>query len=168
MPMKKSIFPHAVQPPKLVQPYGPQLGYVAAAICIVFAVIHLFRIDTLLPLVHTLLPGGSAAAATFVIAVVCAEVFAVPFLLRMKLSPLAHISSGFLAIVAPLMWTLFAIWSYGQTASTGQLGQFVHLPSTILLIVLDLLWLALNFFALWTLGYNNLHLQDILGKKSKK
>ena len=98
----------------------------------------------------------------FVILVVLSEVFAIPFLLRVKLSPLAHVVSGFLAVLAPLLWTLLAIWSFGLHDSTGQLGEFVSLPSNLLLICVDMLWLALNFTTLWTLGYNNLKIKNLL------
>ena len=160
----KDIFPKAVKPPKLVKPYGPLLGYAAAAILALFAIIHLFRIDTLVPIIDDVLPGDTGAAATFVVAIVLAEVFALPFLLRMKLSPLAHICSGFLVILAPLMWTLLAMWSYNAGISTGQLGEFVHLPSTWLLVVANFMWLGYNFYTLWTLGYNNLKIAHIFGK----
>lgn len=161
----KDIFPKAVKPPKLVKPYGPTLGYIAASILAIFAIIHLFRIDTLVPIINDALPGGTGAASTFVVVIVLAEVFALPFLLRMKLSPAAHIVSGFLVVLAPLLWTLLAIWSFGGDSSTGQLGEFVHVPATWYVVVLNFIWLGFNFFTLWALGYNNLKVKDVLRKK---
>lgn len=160
----KDIFPKAVKPPKLVKPYAPTLGYIASALLAVMAIIHLFRIDTLVPIIDNAIPGGTGAASTFVVVIVLAEIFALPFLLRMKLSPLAHIVSGFLAVLAPLMWTLLAIWVYDSTVSAGQLGEFIHLPGTWLLIVVNIAWLSYNFYTLWTLGYNNLKIKDVLRK----
>lgn len=160
----KDIFPKAVKPPKLVKPYAPLLGYVAAALLAAFAIVHLFRIDTLVDIVDQLLPGGSTAAGWFVVVVVLAEVFALPFLFRMKLSPAAHIASGFMVILAPLMWTLFSIWSYDSELSIGQLGQFLEVPSAWFVIALNFVWLGFNFYTLWALGYNNLHVKDVLRK----
>jgi len=160
----KDIFPKAVKPPKLVKSYAPVLGYVAASILAVIAIVHLFRIDTLVPIINGVLPGANGAAGTFVVVIVLAEVFALPFLLRIKLSPLAHIVSGFLAVLAPLMWTLLSIWAYGSELSTGQLGEFVQTPSTWLLLVANALWLGFNFYTLWALGYNNLKIKDALRK----
>lgn len=160
----KNIFAKAVAPPKLVKPYGPLLGRVAAGIMVVMAVIHLFRIDTLVSIVNTVLPGGPTAAGAFVVAVILAEVFAIPFLLRMKLSRLAHLASGFAAIFAPLLWSLLSIWAYGIAESTGQLGQFVATPSRELSLALNVIWITLNFVTLWSLGYNNLKLKDVLKK----
>lgn len=157
----KDIFPKAVKPPKLVKPYAPMLGYGAAGILALFAIIHLFRIDTLVPIINDALPGSTNTAGMFVVTVVLAEVFALPFLLRMKLSPLAHILSGFLAILAPLMWTLLAIWSSGSELSIGQLGEFVHVPGVWSVVVLNFIWLGYNFYTLWALGYNNLKVTDI-------
>jgi predicted neutral ceramidase superfamily lipid hydrolase len=160
----KDIFPKAVKPPKLVKSYAPVLGYVAASILAIVAIVHLFRIDTLVPIINDTLPGGARAAGTFVVVIVLAEVFALPFLLRIKLSPLAHIVSGFLAVFAPLLWMLLAIWSYGNDLSVGLFGEFVQTPSTLLLLFASAVWLSFNFYTLWTLGYNNLKVKDVLRK----
>ena len=160
----KNIFPKAIKPPKPVKPYAPVLGYVASGIIVLLALIHLFRIDTLLPIVNKVLLNDSVAAGAFVIVVILAEIFAIPFLMRIKLSPLAHIASGFLAILAPLMWSLLSIWGFGLSYPIGELGQFVALKSTWWLVVLNLIWLSFNFFTLWTLGYNNLKVKDVLRK----
>ena len=160
----KDIFPKAVNPPKIVKSYGPKLGYVAAGLLVVLAIIHLFRIDTFIPIINTIFPGRSSLPGMFVFVVIMAEVFAIPFLLRMKLSPLAHITSGFLAILAPLMWSLLSIWAFGLSYSTGELGEFVALKSTWWLVALNLIWLSFNFFTLWALGYNNLKIKDVLRK----
>lgn len=160
----KDIFPKPVKPPKLVKAYGPTLGYITAGIFIVFALVHMFRIDTLVPTVDDILPGGSKFASLFVIVVIMAEVFALPFLLRIKLSPLAHICSGFLVILAPLLWTLLSIWAFGADTSTGQLGEFIHVSTSWYVIALNFIWLGFSFYTLWTLGYNNIKIKDALKK----
>lgn len=160
----KNIFPTSVKPPKLVKPYGLWLGRAAAAISTLSALVHLIRIDSLIPLVDNILPGEKVLASLAVILIILAEIFAVPFLLRMKLSPLAHLVSGFQAVFAPLMWTLIAIWATGLTFSTGQLGEFINTSSSPLLVTLNIAWLAFAFYALWALGYNRLNLKSILRK----
>lgn len=164
----KAIFPKAVHPPKLVKSYGRVLGYIAAAMFVVMALVHMFRIDTLVPIIDKVMPRGLVTAGTFVVVIVLAEVFAIPFLLRLKLSPLAHLFSGFLTILAPLMWSLLTIWTYGLNLSTGQLGEFVSLPTTWWLITVNLVWLTFNFFVLWALGYNNLKIKDVLKLSTPK
>lgn len=156
--------PHATNPPKLVKPYGAWVGRVAAAILVVMALVHLFRIDTLIPILDGALPGGTGWATFIAVLIVLSEVFAVPFALRMKLSLLAHFKSGMLMVLAPLLWLLIAIWTFGTGASTGLFGEFVNTPSTPALLVLNLGWLSLNYYALWVLGYNNLPLKNLLKK----
>lgn len=158
------ILPKAVNPPKLVKPYGLILGRIAAAILIVMAIVHLFRIDTFLPILDTYLPGGGVAAGFMGLVIILSEVFAIPFALRMKLSPLAHIVSGALLALAPLWWLLIDIWMYGLTDGTGQLGGFVVVPATAGVLLLNLIWVAFNYFTLYTLGYNRLKLVGIINQ----
>lgn len=156
--------PKAINPPKLVKPYGVWFGRAAAAVLVVMALVHLFRIDTLIPILDNVLPGGSGWATFATILIVLSEVFAVPFVLRMKLSLLAHVKSGALVVFAPLWWLLISIWAFGVGVSTGQLGQFVDTPSTVALVTLNVLWLGFNYATLWLLGYNNLSLKGLLKK----
>lgn len=156
--MYKKIIP--TKPPKLQNHYGAIMGMFAAAVSIFFAVIHLFRIDMLVPLVDTYMVGGVIIASLKVVAIVLAEVFAVPFALRMKLSPLAHRVSGALLVFAPLYWTLITIWNYGTDLSTGQFSSFVETPSVWISIVLNLAWLAFTLATLWALGYGTYKLPE--------
>ena len=156
--------PHASNPPKLEKSYGAWLGRAAAAVLVVMALVHLFRIDTLIPLLDEVLPGGAGWATFVALLVVLSEIFAVPFALRMKLSLLAQFISATLIILAPFLWFLIDIWAYGTDASTGMLGQFVKTPSTDVVIALTLVWLGFNYYALWALGYNKLPLKKLLKK----
>lgn len=157
----KNFFPVPIKPPKLVRAYGPSLGYIVAGISALFAVLHLIRIDTLVPLLQEIVPGSAGWASFVVIAVIMAEVFALPFALRMKLSPAAHIVSGFQVILAPLLWLLLTIWAYGTDLSTGQFTSFLHTPSSSWLVLFNLVWLVFGFYTLWTLGYNRLKLPKL-------
>lgn len=143
-------------PPPLRRPYGTWLGYSTATIATIFSILHLFRIDTLIPALNAYLPGSTLTAALCAVIVILCEVFGIPFALRMKLSPLAQFMSGALLVLAPLLWLLATIWAYGAAVSTGQFGQFVSTPSGALSIVLNTVWLALAFTALWALGYDKL------------
>lgn len=157
----KNLFPVPVKPPKLVRAYGPNLGYIVAGISALFAVLHLIRIDTLVPLLQEIVPGSAGWGSALAVVIVMAEVFALPFALRMKLSPAAHIMSGFQVIFAPLLWLMVTIWAFGTDLSTGQLTSFIHTPSSAWLILFNLAWLAFGFYTLWTLGYNRLKLPKL-------
>lgn len=156
--------PSAVKPPKTVKPYGILLGRIAAAILIIMALIHLFRIDTFIPTLDNLMPGGQLIACVTAMVIILSEVFAVPFALRMKLSPLAHVVSGLLLAFAPLWWLLVGIWSFGFPGSIGIFGSFLDVPSAALVLVVCFLWVAFNYYTLYTLGYNRLKLRPLLKK----
>lgn len=158
------VLPKAVNPPKLVKPYAILLGRIAAAILVVMALVQLFRIDTFLPILDKNLPGGSGWAGIFGVFIILSEVFAIPFALRMKLSPLAHLKSGALVVLAPLWWFLIDIWTLGLTDNTGQLGKFVAVPGTVWVLLLNLVWVVFSYYTLYTLGYNRLRVSDLLRK----
>ena len=158
------VLPKAVNPPKLVKPYGLWLGRVAAAILTVIALIQLFRIDTFLPILNEILPGGDVAASVAGVFIILSEIFAIPFALRMKLSPLAQLKSGALLVLAPLWWLLIDIWTIGLAVNTGQLGEFVTVPSNVWVLLVNLVWVAFSYYTLYTLGYNRLKLADLLKK----
>lgn len=152
----KFIFPKAVQPPKLVKPVGLWLGRGLAVISGGFALTHLARIDTFVPVLDKTIPGSTNWAGLVATLIILAEIFALPFLLRIKLSPMAHIVSGFMAILAPLLWSMIAIWAYGTDVSIGQFSAFLNTPTSWWLIASNIVWLTYSFYTLWSLGYNRL------------
>lgn len=146
--------PSARPAPRLRHHYGARLGWIATAILAGIAVIQLFRIDTFVPLLDMALPGGRTAASWLAMVIIISEVFALPFLMRMKLSPLAGLVSGALSVLAPLWWLLIAIWSYDLPVSTAQLGEFVTTHSTVWVVLINAAWLCYAYVALWALGYD--------------
>ena len=158
------ILPKAVDPPKLVKPFGLWLGRVVATLLVIMALVHLFRIDTFLPILDEVLPGGNVAATFMGLVIILSEIFSIPFALRMKLSPLAHLLSGALLVLAPLWWVLVTIWAFGLVESTGQLGQFMAVPASLVVLLLNFVWVVLSYGALYTLGYNRLKVKELLRK----
>lgn len=143
-------------PPRPVKSYGILLGRIAAVVLMSMAVIHLFRIDTFIPILDEALPGESITASVTALLVILSEVFAIPFALRIRLSPLAQLVSGALVALAPLWWVLIDIWTLSLASATGQLGEFASAPSTLWLVLLNVAWLAFNCVALYALGYGRL------------
>ena len=158
-------FAIAVPPPKTRASYAAHVGLAAAGLMVLMSLMHLFRIDTWVPLLDEASPGKEMAAMLTASFIVIAEVFAVPFLLRMKLSPLMQLKSGLLAVLAPLTWLLITMWGMGFDHSTSQLGEFVATPSSWALLAMNAAWLGLNMWALWLLGYDKL---AVTGPKSSK
>ncbi len=151
--MKYSL-PSSKPAPKLRHRYGAYMGWAAALILIAFAIIHLFRIDTFIPELQRALGNNRVMTLMLGSWIVVAEVFALPFLFRMRLSRLAQYISGALSVLAPLFWMLVAIWTINQGVSTAQLGEFHSLPSTWLLVVANALWLVFAYGTIWALGYD--------------
>lgn len=148
--------PSAVNPPKPVMRSAIWLGRIAALLLVIMALVHLFRIDTFIPLLDDVLPGGSVAASFAALTIILSEMFAVPFALRIKLSPVGHILSGFLMVFAPLCWSMIALWSLGFTDNIAQLGEFMIVPASLLVLALNLSWLIYSLFTLHALGYASL------------
>lgn len=151
----KYTLPIAQDPPKLRTKQGPMLGWIAAVILIVSSLVHLFRIDTFVPELSLALGSNQTLTLWIASILVSMEVFALPFLMRMRLSTLAQYVSGAFAVVVPLVWLLISIWTFGSNSSTAQLGEFVSLPSSWVLIVVNLVWLTFSYYTIWALGYDH-------------
>lgn len=142
----------ATDPPKAKKPYTAKILWALAAVVLGMALLHLVRIDNLIPVIEQTL--GEIGAPWFVAVVVIVEVFSLPYLLQMKLSPLFRIMSGLFVVLAPLMWTCLAIWAYGNDHSTGQLSSYVSLVSSWWLVALNLAWLGVGYWALWLSNFD--------------
>jgi len=141
----------AIKPPKNRKTYAMPVAWTLASIFLIFVLVHLIRIDKLIPVVAETL--GTTGATWFVSLIVIMEVFALPFLLRLRLSPLFRIMSGLFVVLVPLIWTCFTIWAINNGHSTGQFSSYVSTPSSWWLIILDLLWLVISYWTLWLLNY---------------
>lgn len=160
-----TVLPRATAPPKPVWTYGVWLGRATGTVLVAMVLVHLFRIDTFIPILDEALPSGPLLAMIAALAIILTELFAIPFAFRMKLSPLAHIVSGALIIFAPLWWVAIDILTIGtENNNTGQLGEFAGVPSSLSIIVLNMAWLALAYVTLYTLGYNRLQSHNVLRK----
>lgn len=137
--------------------YGAYFGWGSAIIMIVFAVVHLFRVDTFVPELAKALDISRDTAGFAAGVIVCMEVFALPFLMRMKLSALAQYISGAFSVIVPLVWLLISIWTSGVAVSTAQFGEFRYLESSWWLIAANSVWLGYSLYTLWALGYDSSH-----------
>lgn len=147
-----------VKLPRAVAPVAPSndlaiyLSYGLAATLLLVAIANLWHTSQLVTGLNDVLPGGWTFAAWTVVVLVLSQLLAVPYLLRLKLSPLAHVTSGLLSVLAPLIWCLIAIWSLGRPEVTNLLSGYVNLPASWLAVAILLLWL--------TASYVNLHLRN--------
>lgn len=103
-----------------------------AAILVVMVVLQLFSFEKFLPLIEGYwLPGGHGTATLIAGLVVVSEVFALPFLLRMPLSPLMRWFSLVCSLLVAVVWTglgIAAVASDSAMTNSGVLGTKIALP----------------------------------------
>ena len=108
-----------------------KIAYMYAIILIVFVLAQLFTFDDFLTLIESFwLPGGAPVAHLLGGIIVISEVFALPFLLGMKLSPLMRIISMGLGWLVPLVWLKLSFWlvlTVNAVSNIGILGTKVRL-----------------------------------------
>lgn len=108
-----------------------KIAYIYAALLIIFAVSQLFNFNEFLTLLESfLLPGGAPVAHLLGGIIVISEVFALPFLLGMRLSPIMRIISTILGWLTALIWLKLAFWlnlTINTISNMGFLGTTVHL-----------------------------------------
>lgn len=92
-------------------------GY--AAVLLLFAVTQLFSFDELFPLFAN---AGLAGGYAISVAVVLCEVFALPFLLGMKLSPAMRVVSMVAGWCVPVLWLVVAVWQLAADAPLATIG----------------------------------------------
>ncbi len=103
-----------------------------AGILTMMVVAQLFSFEEFIPLIESFnLPGGAGAGTVIACLIVVAEVFALPFLLRMRTSPLMRVISMLCGWLVPLLWLGITIWlniADVQTGNVGLLGTKLELP----------------------------------------
>ena len=142
----------ATKPPKVLSSNAVVLGKVAAVIMALFATIQLIGIMKVVDGLSQQLSGNMGWVAAIAIIILIAEILSIPFLLRAKLSEGARFVGGILAVLAPWIWLLISIWSISLEASAPQLGVFATANVGHWLIIVNVIWLAFNFYVVRQLG----------------
>jgi hypothetical protein len=108
-----------------------QIAYMYAIILVIFVVAQLFTFDKFQILLEDFsLPGGVAVSYLFSGLLVACAVFALPFLLRFKTSPLMRVVSMVCGWLVPLMWLFLTFWlvfSSNTVTNVGFLGTAITL-----------------------------------------
>lgn len=103
-----------------------------AAIILLMAVAQLFSYEKFPDLIGSFwLPGGDFTAKLLAAVIVIVDVFALPFLLRMRLSPLMRVVSMVCGWLVVAIWFALSLWvNLATTGATnaGLLGATVSLP----------------------------------------
>jgi hypothetical protein len=122
-----------------------------AAVLTVMAVAQLFTFEAFLPYVQSLgLPMGETWAYSLAPLIIIAEVFAIPFLLRMRLSPAFRFFSMFLSWMVILFWLFISLWlalGNANVDTVGFLGTVIDLTPGYWAVFISL---ALGILAAWS------------------
>lgn len=148
------VFAQAVKAQKPKLQSAKVIAWTYAGVLTVMTLAQLFAFEKLVPLFQGMaFPGGEGTGSLIICLIVFYEVFSVPFLLRMPLSPLMRWVSMVLGLLVPLMWLGVALWTMNDSAVTnaGILGTKVAVtPGLQVVVALILLVLAaLSARGLW-------------------
>ena len=133
-----------------------RIALAVAAVFVLLATAQLFSFEDFPQVIEDMwLPGVSTALATVLAAlIVVAEVFAVPFLLRMRLSIAMRCVSMGLGWLVGVWWLGVLIWqnvSVGALINNGLLGSTLSLPVGWWSVALQCAVLVLIGWASWGL-----------------
>lgn len=119
------------------------IAWIYAAVLTIMAVGQLFSFEKFIPLMTDYaLPGGHGTGMLIAGLAVVAEVFALPFLLRMPLSPLMRWFSLVCSLLIAGLWLGLAITAltYSSTIhNSGMLGLKVVVPAGVASLILSLI-----------------------------
>lgn len=121
-----------------------------AILLLIFAVMQLFTFDKFLVLIGEFgLPGEEMTAYLVASLLVVSEVFALPFLLRMPLSPLFRWFSMILSWLAAALWIKLSFWlvlTDSPVETVGFLGTLVYVMPGWWAVLVSV---ALGILAAW-------------------
>lgn len=102
-----------------------------AGLLVIMAVAQLFSFEDFIQHIVILdMPGGRSAVYFLVAFIIVAEVFALPFLLRMALSPAFRWVSVAFGWLVALLWTYMSLWTVlfvPEASTVGFLGTVVEM-----------------------------------------
>lgn len=126
-----SILPKPTPAPTPKTDTAKQIALIYAALLVIMSVTQLFTFEDFLGLIPQYhLPMSTALETALAPVLVAAEVFAIPFLLRMALSPAFRWFSMFLGWLVAALWLFITFWivstsqAVETTGFTGTLGTF--------------------------------------------
>lgn len=118
-----SIFAKPMIAPKPRTTTAGQVAMLYAGILVLFAIAQLFTFEEFLKLTPQFgLPFGEAFGYLLAPLIIVCEVFALPFLLRMTVSPAFRWLSGALSVFVSVLWLFVAIWVVATKASIMTVG----------------------------------------------
>ncbi len=122
-----------------------------AAIIVIMLIAQLFTFEDFIKLFESFdFRGGSTLAYFVAASLVSAELLALPFLLRMSLSPAFRILSAGCGWIVALYWVAISVWvitMVPEATSVGLLGTVVDTGSGVFALLFSIIFVAM---AAWT------------------
>jgi len=148
----------ATPAPKPHSETAKRIAWIYAASLVVMAVAQLFAFEDFIPQIRNyFLPGGYGTANLVASLIVVTEIFALPFLLRMPLSPLMRWCSLVCAVVAAFLWVMLSVWAVATDAAitnSALLGTKVTVPTGFIALATSLTLFVLAAWSAWGLWPN--------------
>jgi len=130
---------------------APTIALLYAGILVVFVVAQLFSFEEFITIIDSYwLPGGIVTARVLSAVIVITEVFALPFLLRMRLSPAMRVVSMVCGWMVAAVWIKLTLWlmlTTNAVTTVGLLGDVVSLTPGWWSVMLSL---SLGILAAWS------------------
>lgn len=130
-----------------------QIALAYAVILVVLAVAQLFSFEKFLPIVRDFaLPGGRPVAYFLATFIVITEVFALPYLLRMRVSFAMRLLSMIMTWLVALLWIGIALWliiTSSTVTNIGLFGDVVALAPGWLSVIIGLVFGVLAICVSW-------------------
>ncbi len=118
-----SIFPKVTPALKPKSKESIQVAVFYSVILVVMSLAQLFTFEEFIELIPSFnLPVSGALPYLVAPLVVVAQVFALPFLLRMAVSPAFRWFSMFMGWLVAVLWTLISIWVVGSHQPVETIG----------------------------------------------
>jgi hypothetical protein len=120
-----TVFVKATMPSLPKKPWAMKAALVYSGILVVLAVTQLFSFDQFLVVVRDFaLLGGKPGAYFLATVIVIAEVFALPFLLRMQVSVAMRYLSMAMGWLVALLWLGITAWLVATGSNVTNIGVF--------------------------------------------
>lgn len=150
------VFAKVTEAPKPRTKVSQYVARLFGILLLGMAVTQLFSFEKFIPIIETYqLPGGHATAVMIASIIVICEVFALPFILRMKISPLMRIASMICGVLVAGVWLGLIFWTvFADTTVqfTGFFGTRIVISLTGYSVIYPMLLLLLAGWSIWGLG----------------
>jgi len=148
-------FAHASTPSKPLAFPALFLSWALAGLLIIMATAQLMTYEKFVPLMQNYQLFGDYTLGRIIAALlVIGEVFSLPFLLRMNISPLFRLTSALSLVLVSALWLILGMWTlatHPPLVGLGIFGSLLKVDSSALLVAFVVGLLVLSGVVMWRL-----------------